>query len=244
MPRTPACRPIALRAIERARRAGSQSPEPRPDSAMRRDLALSPLLWLGSTAMRSSGASVGSLVNAQIVIGSVASNLSSCTITTERGCRRGPSRRLGPHLTAPHSSPSAGRASTNARSSAVCGLDVTRRDCRDASAAKRGDRVSGTQILNRAQALCTETLAVRADLLARAGGLRVPGLGCLRTDGTWPSTWRCCGPCEKRARRTRRRARRLLHAGEPAGRAISSMSLLRRRQPRRDEQRRRHRTPG
>jgi hypothetical protein len=46
-------------------------------STISRDGALNPSAWLGSTARRKSGASVGSLVNAQIVIESVASKRSS-----------------------------------------------------------------------------------------------------------------------------------------------------------------------
>jgi len=54
-------------------------------STISREVASSPFVSLGSTARRNSGASVGSLVKAQIVIELVASNRSSCTITIGRG---------------------------------------------------------------------------------------------------------------------------------------------------------------
>jgi len=54
-------------------------------STISREVVLSPFVSLASTAIRSSGASVGSLVTAQIVTESVASNRSSCTITIGRG---------------------------------------------------------------------------------------------------------------------------------------------------------------
>ena len=54
-------------------------------STISREVVASPLVALGSTAMRNSGASVGSVVKAQIVIELVAPNRSSCTITIGRG---------------------------------------------------------------------------------------------------------------------------------------------------------------
>ncbi len=54
-------------------------------STIRRDAARRPLRWFGSTARRNSGASVSSVVTAQTVMESVASKLSSCTMTTGRG---------------------------------------------------------------------------------------------------------------------------------------------------------------
>ena len=54
-------------------------------SAIRREAASSPFTSSGSTSTRNSGASVGSVVNAQTVTESVASNRSSCMITTGRG---------------------------------------------------------------------------------------------------------------------------------------------------------------
>ncbi len=52
-------------------------------STIKRHGGRSPLPLLGSTGNRNSGASVGSVVNAQIVMEAVASNRSSCTIATE-----------------------------------------------------------------------------------------------------------------------------------------------------------------
>ena len=49
------------------------------------DGARSPLRSFGSTASRNNGASAGSVVKAQIVMESVASKLSSCRMTTDRG---------------------------------------------------------------------------------------------------------------------------------------------------------------
>jgi len=46
-------------------------------SAIKRHAARKPLRWFGSTSRRNSGASVSSVVKAQIVIESVASKLSS-----------------------------------------------------------------------------------------------------------------------------------------------------------------------
>ncbi len=54
-------------------------------STISREAVLSPFVSCGSTARRSSGAFVGSLVNAQIVTDFVAAKRSSCTITTGRG---------------------------------------------------------------------------------------------------------------------------------------------------------------
>ena len=54
-------------------------------STISRDVVLSPFVSLGAMARRNSGASVGSLVKAQIVIELVALNRSSCTMTTGRG---------------------------------------------------------------------------------------------------------------------------------------------------------------
>ena len=54
-------------------------------STISRDGERRPLRSFGSTISRNSGASVGSVVNAQTVMESVASNVSSCTMTTGRG---------------------------------------------------------------------------------------------------------------------------------------------------------------
>jgi hypothetical protein len=54
-------------------------------STIKRHDARSPFLSVGSTARRNNGASVGSVVNAQIVIELVASKCSSWTITAGRG---------------------------------------------------------------------------------------------------------------------------------------------------------------
>jgi hypothetical protein len=54
-------------------------------STIIRHVMRNPLRELGSTGRRNNGASVSSLVNAQMVTESVASKLSSCTITTGRG---------------------------------------------------------------------------------------------------------------------------------------------------------------
>lgn len=54
-------------------------------STIIRHPARSPLISLGSTGNRNNGASVGSVVKAQIVIESVASKRSSCRITAGRG---------------------------------------------------------------------------------------------------------------------------------------------------------------
>lgn len=54
-------------------------------STMRLQFARSPLRSFGVMGGRMSGASVGSLVNAQIVTESVAPNRSSCTMTAGRG---------------------------------------------------------------------------------------------------------------------------------------------------------------
>ncbi len=54
-------------------------------STINRHTVRSPLISLGSTVIRSKGASVGSVVNAQTVTESVLSKRSSCTMTTGRG---------------------------------------------------------------------------------------------------------------------------------------------------------------
>ena len=54
-------------------------------STIIRHFMRNPLRTLGSTGSRNNGASVSSLVKAQMVIESVALKLSSCTITTGRG---------------------------------------------------------------------------------------------------------------------------------------------------------------
>ena len=54
-------------------------------STISREAVLSPFVGFGWTARRSSGASVRSLVKAQIVTDLVALKRSSCTITTGRG---------------------------------------------------------------------------------------------------------------------------------------------------------------
>ena len=54
-------------------------------STISRQAARSPLRSFGSTGRRNKGASVSSVVKAQMVIESVASKLSSCTMTTGRG---------------------------------------------------------------------------------------------------------------------------------------------------------------
>jgi len=54
-------------------------------SIINRDALFRPLRSVGSTSIRSKGASVGSVVNAQSVIELVASNRSSCTMTAGRG---------------------------------------------------------------------------------------------------------------------------------------------------------------
>ena len=54
-------------------------------STMSREVVLRPFVSFGSTARRSKGASVGSLVKAQTVTDLVVSKRSSCTITTGRG---------------------------------------------------------------------------------------------------------------------------------------------------------------
>src|SRR5580658_1289292 len=54
-------------------------------SIISREALPKPLRSLGSTNIRSNGASVGSVVKAQIVMELVASNRSSCTITAGRG---------------------------------------------------------------------------------------------------------------------------------------------------------------
>jgi hypothetical protein len=54
-------------------------------STIKRDLVWSPLLSVGSTVMRKSGASVGSLVKAQMVTELVPLKRTSCTMTTGRG---------------------------------------------------------------------------------------------------------------------------------------------------------------
>jgi len=54
-------------------------------STIRREVVLRPFVSFGSTARRSRGASVGSLVKAQMVTDLVASKRSSCTITNGRG---------------------------------------------------------------------------------------------------------------------------------------------------------------
>ena len=54
-------------------------------STIIRHVMRNPLRGLGSTGSRNNGASVSSLVKAQMVIESVALKLSSCTITTGRG---------------------------------------------------------------------------------------------------------------------------------------------------------------
>jgi len=54
-------------------------------STISREDTRSPLVSLGSTARRNNGASVGFVVKAQKVTDAVASNRSSCKITTGRG---------------------------------------------------------------------------------------------------------------------------------------------------------------
>ena len=54
-------------------------------STIIRHVMCNPLRRLGSTGSRNNGASVSSLVKAQMVIESVALKLSSCTIATGRG---------------------------------------------------------------------------------------------------------------------------------------------------------------
>jgi hypothetical protein len=54
-------------------------------STISRETVASPFPSLGSTTRRNSGASVGSVVNAQIVIELVALKRSSCMMTTGRG---------------------------------------------------------------------------------------------------------------------------------------------------------------
>jgi hypothetical protein len=54
-------------------------------SIMSLEALFSPLRSVGSMSMRSNGASVGSVVNAQSVIELVWPNLSSCTMTAGRG---------------------------------------------------------------------------------------------------------------------------------------------------------------
>jgi hypothetical protein len=54
-------------------------------STIRRQAARKPLRSFGSTGSRNSGASVWSVVKAQMVMESVASKLSSWTMTTGRG---------------------------------------------------------------------------------------------------------------------------------------------------------------
>ncbi len=61
------------------------APRHRILSTISRDKECSPLRSFGSIGSRNRGASVGSVVKAQIVIESVASKLSSCTMTTGRG---------------------------------------------------------------------------------------------------------------------------------------------------------------
>src|SRR5690348_1151266 len=56
-------------------------------STITRHAARKPLRSFGTTGRRNRGASVGSVVKAQIVIESVASKLLSCTMTTGRGFR-------------------------------------------------------------------------------------------------------------------------------------------------------------
>ncbi|MEH2519346.1 hypothetical protein V1279_004919 [Bradyrhizobium sp. AZCC 1610] len=54
-------------------------------STISRHVESKPLRSFGSKMSRNNGASVGSVVKAQMVMESVASNLSSCTMTTGRG---------------------------------------------------------------------------------------------------------------------------------------------------------------
>ncbi len=61
-------------------------------STIKRDAARKPLRSFGSTRRRNNGASVSSVVKAQMVIEAVAPKLSSWTMTTGRGCPHSPYR--------------------------------------------------------------------------------------------------------------------------------------------------------
>ena len=113
-------------------------------STISREVALSPFVSFGSTAIRNSGASVGSLVKAQMVTDLVAPKRVLHDHYRTRLSRVVSAAGSGPDLAALHSSPPIEIASMKAWSLAAYRRDATRRDCREAYAANLGERVSGT----------------------------------------------------------------------------------------------------
>ena len=83
-------------------------------STISRLVASSPLRSFGSMGRRNRGAPVGSVVKAQIVMESVASKLSSWTMTTGRGFPAYLAAGDSPDVAAPHSFSQSDTASMNA----------------------------------------------------------------------------------------------------------------------------------
>lgn len=116
-------------------------------STIRRQGARKPLRSFGSIAKRNNGASVGSVVKAQMVNG--IRRVKTVVLKDNDGTRLASAilpARNGPDFAAPHSSPHTEAASTKAWSSCACALTATASDCRCASLRKPGARMSGTQI--------------------------------------------------------------------------------------------------